>query len=315
MLTQNIIYLMSKCIYHENAHALQQLAEQLPQNADLSLNLAKIYQRNYTHQKAIEYYLKVWQLNPELVPCKELAYCFKQNKEYERAIEYYRKVPQSEHDEHSYSNWAYCYREIEAYQECIRCYEAALSYDAESTWYLGNIGWCYQHIKHYYKALIFHLRAYKIAPSEVWNLDNIGYCYQRLKTPQKAIKYYKRSLEQRPDNSWTLRQLGWTAFITAQIALAKESFDKAYRNSDRNKTSEYSLMNMAHVYWCVGDKRKARQFYRKSVLKFKSAEEFSKDMDNDYQYIQLNNPNISAEDYQEMKKSMLELRSQKLLKT
>lgn len=285
---------MSSCSQKIQIDVLLLYEKILPDHFELVHNIGKYYFNNYHYNYAILYLERAVLLSPEESDVLTLAKSLRYSSKFKAALPYYLLAEaRGSQDEFLFSDIAYCYQEIKQHALAIEYYEKANALKPNTTWIIGNIGWNYQHLKKYDKALEYHHLYESLDPKDTWNLDNLGFCYWRKKQYQKGKDYYEKSLSLNSQNAWCLRQMGWCYIFFGDIPKARECFENALKI--KAEMSEFSMMNMGHVYLCLREKAEAMKYYRQSALAFRTLKMFVRDLKEDFQYLQAQG--IGEEEY------------------
>ncbi len=178
-----------------------------------------------------------------------------------------------------------------------------LSSEGEDAELLQKLAYCYQKQGDYPNALSYYLKADLFDQNKLWNLKKIALCYRNLKQPDKALEYYQQAVILEPDNLSTHVSIGQCQMELGQYADALRSYFKVEYLSPGNRKiwrpigwcsllvgkteqaesyyqkliddtpNKYDLMNMGHVQWCLGQRKEALEFYKKSIRNSDNSEE------------------------------------------
>jgi len=125
----------------------------------------------------------------------------------------------------------------------------------------NKIALCYRNIKKPQKALEYYLEVEKLDPENLNTELNIGHCYLELGEFDQALKYYFKVEYLAPGNKKVWRPLGWCSFVTGK----KEQAAKYFQLIVDDEPGKHDLMNMGHVQWCIGNRKTALDFYKRSI--------------------------------------------------
>ena len=84
-----------------------------------------------------------------------------------------------------------------------------------------------------------------------------------LKDFEQALQYYSKVIFFSPGNMKVLRPIAYCHFLMGKPDQAEEAYKELLSNID-NPTS-YDLMNAGHVQLCLGNRKKALEFYQQSM--------------------------------------------------
>ena len=188
-----------------------------------------------------------------------------------------------------------------AYHEAAEVYEVLEAAGEQGSDLLQKMAWSQQKLGNYPKALEYYLKADLTLPENVWNLKKIGLCYRYLKQPEKALQYYRQAelfdpedlntevsighclldLQEfeealrsyfkveylAPDNQKVWRPIAWCSLILGKFDQA----EKYYLKLIEKGPNRYDLVNYGHLSWCQGNRTRALEFYRGSIMRFESS--------------------------------------------
>jgi len=76
------------------------------------------------------------------------------------------------------------------------------------------------------------------------------------------------------------RPIGWCLFLLGRIDQAEKYYDRLISDHP----NKYDLLNMGHVQWCLGNRKTALEYYKKSINDSDSSEkDFMEAFDEDVQ--------------------------------
>ncbi len=157
---------------------------------------------------------------------------------------------------------AYSYQKLEDYQKALKYYLKADIILPENAWNLKKIGLCYRFLKQPDKALPFFRQA-EFQDSDNLNTEtSIAHCLIDLQKYDDALKSYFKVEYLAPDNYKVWRPIAWCSFVLGKFDQSKKYYGKLLERGQ----NPFDLMNLGHVEWCLGDRKKAIEYYRKSIV-------------------------------------------------
>lgn len=158
---------------------------------------------------------------------------------------------------------AYCHQKKGNFEKALEGYLKAELYDINRLWNLKKIALCYRNLKQPDKALEYYKAAEKIDPENLNNQLNIGHCLLELNEYDEALQCYFKVEYLAPGNKKVWRPIAWCSFLTGK----KEQAEKYFLQLIEDEPGKHDYMNMGHVQWSLGNRKKALEFYRKSISK------------------------------------------------
>jgi tetratricopeptide (TPR) repeat protein len=156
---------------------------------------------------------------------------------------------------------AFCHQKMADYKKALNCYLKADLFDQNKLWNLKKIALCYRNLKKPAKALEYYQQAEILEPDNLSLHVSIGQCQMELNLFEEALKSYYKVEYLSPGNKKIWRPIGWCSFLVGKIEQAEKYYDRLIRE-DPNK---YDLLNMGHVQWCLGNRKAALNYYKKSI--------------------------------------------------
>ena len=156
----------------------------------------------------------------------------------------------------------YAFQKQEEYQKALDCYLKADIILPENVWNLKKIGLCYRYLKQPEKALpYFHQAEYK-DPENLHTEISIAHCLLDLQKYDDALKSYFKVEYLAPDNHKVWRPIAWCSFVLGKFDQSRKYYNKLLDQGN----NPFDLMNLGHVEWCLGDRIKALDYYRQSIV-------------------------------------------------
>jgi tetratricopeptide (TPR) repeat protein len=201
---------------------------------------------------------------------------------YREALLIFRQIVQDRNNYELYEKIAYCYQQLEEFDKALEYYHKAELLDKNRLWLINRIAWCYRKKGDYVKAVDYYLEAEKLEPDDLQVQAFLGHVYLEMGDYEKALKYYFKVEYLQPDNPKVYRPISWCSFMMGKLDIALKYLDKSILLD----ASKNDYMNLGHLYWCQGEKRKAIENYRLSLKTSEmDVEWFSKVIHDDSKYL------------------------------
>jgi tetratricopeptide (TPR) repeat protein len=156
----------------------------------------------------------------------------------------------------------YAYQKQEMYQEALDCYLKADIILPENAWNLKKIGLCYRYLKQPAKALPYFRQADYQDPENLHTETSIAHCLLDMQEYEGALKSYFKVEYLNPGNHKVWRPIAWCSFLLGKFDQSKKYYNKLQEAG----SNPFDIMNLGHVEWCLGDRQKAIEKYRESIV-------------------------------------------------
>jgi len=184
---------------------------------------------------------------------------------YNEALDLYTEMIADKPDEAQlYEKAAYCHQQDANYEKALEMYSRAEMLDRK-IWTLKKIGFCNRRLARHKTALEYYMEAERMDPENMHTIAMIGHCYLDMKDYESALKYYFKVEYNDPDNIRILKPIAWCYFVQGKYEQSKKYFDKI----TRDKMTGHDYINAGHLALCMGDRVKALENYRKSIVEGK----------------------------------------------
>jgi tetratricopeptide (TPR) repeat protein len=155
----------------------------------------------------------------------------------------------------------YCCQQEGHYDEALDYYHRAELLDRNRLWLLTRIAWCYRKTGKYEKAVEYYHEAEKLEPENLQVQAWLGHTCMDMENYAGALKYYFKVEYLQPENHKVQRPISWCSFMLGNMENARKYLEKTMgKESTRN-----DYLNLGHIYWCLHDRPKAIENYRKSL--------------------------------------------------
>ena len=163
---------------------------------------------------------------------------------------------------------AFCYQKMGDYKKALNYYLKADLFDQNKLWTYKKIALCYRNLKKPAKALEYYQLAEILESDNLTLQISIGQCQMELNLYEEALKSYYKVEYLSPGNKKIWRPIGWCSFLLGRIEQAEKYFDRLISDHP----NKYDLLNMGHVQWCLGNRKAALEYYKKSINDSDSSE-------------------------------------------
>ncbi len=175
---------------------------------------------------------------------------------------------------------AFCYQKMGDYKMALNFYLKADLFDQNKLWNYKKIALCYRNLKKPAKALEYYQLAEILESDNLTLQISIGQCQMELNLYEEALKSYYKVEYLSPGNKKIWRPIGWCSFLLGKISEA----EKYYERLISDHPNKFDLLNMGHVQWCLGNRKTALDYYKKSINDSDNSEkEFMEAFDEDLQ--------------------------------
>lgn len=186
-----------------------------------------------------------------------------EKKHFQDAIEVFLQIDIPAGNSELWQKIAYSYQQLGNYQKALEYYLRADLEDTGKAWNVKKIALCYRRLGIFLKALEYYLEAEKLEPENLHIQANIAHTYLDMKDYENALKFYFKVEFLAPDNIKIQRPIAWCSFMLEKLDTAKKYFEKIL-DAEGNR---HDLLNLGHIEWCLGNKKKAIERYRQSIQK------------------------------------------------
>ncbi|NDV84293.1 hypothetical protein D0T87_20220 [Bacteroides sp. 51] len=203
--------------------------------------------------------LKEIMYKPQLL--KDLVNFLFRKAHYSEATEVYNLLLKLEDDNAEvYQKLGYCHQKQKQYAQALSAYSKADMLKPDNVWTNRHMATCYRMMNDYAKATVYYKKVEQVQPENRSLLYNTGSCLVELGQFDEALQYFFKLDFIEPDNLRTWRAIGWCSFMLKKLEQARKFYDKII---EKNGVAP-DYLNAGHVVWCLGDMKKAMEFYSKS---------------------------------------------------
>jgi tetratricopeptide (TPR) repeat protein len=201
---------------------------------------------------------------------------------YTDAITIFRQLVESAHNYELFEKIAYSYQQLEDYDAALDYYHKAELLGKERLWLINRIAFCYRRTGNYKNAVEYYTHAEKLEPDNLQVQAFLGQAYMEMENYEEALKYYFKVEYLQPDNHKVKRPISWCSFMLGRLDTARKYLEK----SMVVEATKHDYLNMAHIFWCQGNKPQAIKYYR-SALEAANLDSnwFSRIMKDDSKYL------------------------------
>jgi tetratricopeptide (TPR) repeat protein len=155
----------------------------------------------------------------------------------------------------------FCWQKTGNFTEALANYHKAELLDRNRLWLLTRIAWCYRKTGDYDKAVMYYHEAEKLEPENLEVQAWLGQTLLEMEDYEEALKYYFKVEYLQPGNHKVKRPISWCSFMLGKLDRARKYLEKSLEQ----ETSKNDFLNMGHIYWCMHNKPKAIENYKKSL--------------------------------------------------
>ncbi len=155
----------------------------------------------------------------------------------------------------------FCWQKTGNFTEALEYYHKAELLDRKRLWLLTRIAWCYRKTGDYDKAVMYYLDAEKLEPENLEVQAWLGQTLLETEDYEEALKYYFKVEYLQPGNHKVKRPISWCSFMLGKLDRARKYLEKSLEQ----ETSKNDFLNLGHIYWCMHNKAKAIENYKKSL--------------------------------------------------
>jgi len=199
---------------------------------------------------------------------------------FHEAADLFEMLLQETDDAEMLQKLAFCYQKMGDYKKALNFYLKADLFDQNKLWNYKKIALCYRNLKKSAKALEYYQLAEILESDNLTLQISIGQCQMELNLIEQALKTYYKVEYLSPGNKKIWRPIGWCLFLLGRIDQAEKYYDRLISDHP----NKYDLLNMGHVQWCLGNRKTALEYYKKSINDSDSSEkDFMEAFDEDVQ--------------------------------
>jgi tetratricopeptide (TPR) repeat protein len=184
---------------------------------------------------------------------------------YIEALDLYNElINDSPEEAQLYEKAAYCYQQIAEYDKALEMYRRAEILDRK-IWTLKKIGFCNRRLGRHGEALKYYMEAERMDPGNMHTIAMIGHCYLDMEDYNSALKYYFKVEYNDPKNVRILKPIAWCYLVQGKYEQSKKYFDKIGKAG----MTGHDYINAGHLALCMGERMKAIEYYRRSIIEGK----------------------------------------------
>jgi tetratricopeptide (TPR) repeat protein len=180
----------------------------------------------------------------------------------------------------------YCHQQNGNFEEALEYYHRAELLDRNRLWLLTRLAWCYRKVGKNEKAVAYYYEAEKLEPENLQVQAWLGHTFMDMENYSEALKYYFKVEYLQPENHKVQRPISWCSFMLGNMENARKYLEKSLGKD----TTRNDYLNLGHIYWCLHDRPKAIDNYRKSLLAAHMDHEwFTRALMDDSKYLTVHN--------------------------
>jgi tetratricopeptide (TPR) repeat protein len=198
------------------------------------------------------------------------------------ALLIFKQIVETKNNYELYEKIAYCYQQMGEFDMALEYYHKAELLDKNKLWLINRLAWCYRKKGEYQRAVEYYHEAEKLEPEDLQVQAFLGHVYMEMEAYEKALKYYFKVEYLQPDNHKVHRPISWCSFMLGKLDNAMKYLEKSLLHD----ASKNDYMNLGHICWCQGEKQKAIEKYRLSLIASNmDVDWFSRVMHEDNKYL------------------------------
>jgi len=159
-----------------------------------------------------------------------------------------------------YEKAGYCYQQESDYSKALEYYRKAELIDRKP-WTLKKIGLCLRRLKKFDQALEYYLLAGEMDPENTHTTMMAANCYLDLGEYENALQKYFRIEYSDPDNMKILRPIAFCYFCMGRFSDSEKYYDRI----SEGQLNPNDLMNLGHLYLCMGRQKEAIDMYHRTI--------------------------------------------------
>jgi tetratricopeptide (TPR) repeat protein len=194
---------------------------------------------------------------------RNIAEFFFEKSYYNEALEIFELLSGSVENYELFEKTAFCYQQTGEFQKAIDYYHKAELISKNKLWLFNKLAFCYRKLELFEKSAGYYKNAEKLDPDSLQIQAYLGHVYLDMEDFNSALKYYFKVEYLSPDNHKIQRPIAWCSFLLGKLDTARKYFEKVI--SKEGNKNDY--MNLGHVEWCSGNKKKAIEYYTQSIKK------------------------------------------------
>jgi tetratricopeptide (TPR) repeat protein len=180
---------------------------------------------------------------------------------YQDACMIFTQIVETSRNFELFEKIGYCFQKMDKFTEALEFYHKAELLDRNRLWLLTKIAWCYRKTGKFEKAVTYYHEAEKLEPENLQVQAWLGHTLMEMENYEEALKYYFKVEYLQPENHKVQRPISWCSFMLGKLRKAAKYLEKSLEK----ESTKNDFLNLGHIYWCLHDKRKAIENYRKSL--------------------------------------------------
>jgi tetratricopeptide (TPR) repeat protein len=155
----------------------------------------------------------------------------------------------------------YCWQKMNDFPKALEYYHKAELLDRNRLWLLTRIAWCYRKTGEFGKAENYYHEAEQLEHENLQVQAWLGHTMMEMENYEEALKYYFKVEYLQPENHKVHRPISWCSFMLGKMENARKYMEKSLQH----ESNKNDFLNLGHIYWCLNNKQKAIENYRKSL--------------------------------------------------
>ncbi len=260
--------------------------------------LAFAHDKLKNNYKAINYYSEAIKQNPDdILSMYNKSLILAKLKDYEGAINLLKKAVKIKPDyDKGFKLLGDFYRSNKEFNKAILAYNKGIKLNPDKKEYYQSVAYVQRFLKKHNPALKNFKKYASLSKNDVEAICEIASTYNEMGKKEQAIKTFQKALKMNQDYHRALRGIGWVHFTLGEFEKAREVFIQVLEKS----LDKLAYMNLGHCELVLYSKKRAIEYYKKSLDLWNCSKDFFTGFDDDYQYLE----GVTKKEYNEIKKSL-----------
>ncbi|MFH1530234.1 MAG: tetratricopeptide repeat protein [Pseudomonadota bacterium] len=191
--------------WKEALHYYRQAHEAEPGNPMYARNTGLAYKNTGDYQKAIEFFRKTKELDPDYFAAdteNQFGSCQAEIGNWDEALNHYRKAYELDTKEPAYTyNVGMAYRQIENCADALIFFQKTIEQDPSFSpaAVQNNIGLCWEQTGGWGEAQLHYLKAHELDPKDPAYSRNVGISHMRNGRLKEAVEFFSKTRSLDPD--------------------------------------------------------------------------------------------------------------------
>lgn len=274
----DILYNLGK--YKDALKIYNEILSENPDYDGLMVDVGDCYYAMGDMDKAIEYYGKAEDINPDNIYANnKLGEIYrniynenKNKKSYDLSVKYIKRVAELKSDSYTYNELGRIYLRGYELEKAKDAFRRAIEEDSENMYSYNNLGYAYQLSEEYEKAYEYYQKSVELGKDkDMLPYWNIAANFTILRDFENAIKTYKYIYERLNNDEKSEKRESIHDKIASiyckmgEYEKAIEEYGKILDMSKEKHNKIDALVDMADAFACLGNSKMALKMYKKAI--------------------------------------------------